>query len=104
MDTSFRPEVRQTAVGLVKQLSNKNVMLIFYFFYDVLDVIETSSLQFQKRYGLLVDQCKNIEDMTSSLRKIGSLCGGHQGGRGEICIGWAQQKFDKSSFIFPNFS
>ena len=50
MDTSFRPEVRQTAVGLVKQLSNKNVMLIFYFFYDVLDVIETSSLQFQKRY------------------------------------------------------
>ena len=79
MDTSFRPEVRQTAVGLVKRLSNKNVMLIFYFFYDVLDVIETSSLQFQKRYGLLVDQCKNIEDidMTSSLRKIGSLCGGH---------------------------
>ena len=77
MDTSFRPEVRQTAVGLVKQLSNKNVMLIFYYFYDVLDVIETSSLQFQKRYGLLVDQCKNIEDMTSSLRKIGSLCGGH---------------------------
>ena len=77
MDTSFRPEVRQTAVGLVKQLSNKNVMLIFYFFYDVLDVIETSSLQFQKRYGLFVDQCKNIEDMTStSLRKIGSLCGG----------------------------
>ena len=67
MDTSFRTEVRQTAVGLVKQLSNKNVMLIFYFFYDVLDVIETSSLQFQKRYGLLVDQCKNIEDMTSSL-------------------------------------
>ena len=65
-------------MGLVKQLSNKNVMLIFYFFYDVLDVIETStSLQFQKRYGLLVDQCKNIEDMTSSLRKIGSLCGGH---------------------------
>ena len=53
-DTSFRRvlEVRQTAVGLVKQLSNKNVMLIFYFFYDVLDVIETSSLQFQKRYGL----------------------------------------------------
>ena len=52
-------------------------MMIFYFFYDVLDVIVTSSLQFQKRYGLLVDQCKNIEDMTSSLRKIGSLCGGH---------------------------
>ena len=48
MDTSFRPEVRQTAVGLVKQLSNKSVMLIFYFFYDVLDVIETSSLKFQK--------------------------------------------------------
>ena len=72
MDTSFRTEVRQTAVGLVKQLSNKNVMLILYFFYDVLDVIETLSLQFQKRYGLLVDQCKNIEDMTSSLRKIGS--------------------------------
>ena len=71
MDTSFRPEVRQTAVGLVKQLSNKNVMLIFYFFYDVLDVIETStSLQFQKRYGLLVDQCKNIEDMTSSLERL----------------------------------
>ena len=69
MDTSFRTEVRQTAVGLVKQLSNKNVML--------LDVIETSSLQFQKRCGLLVDQCKNIEDMTSSLRKIGSLCGEH---------------------------
>ena len=52
MDTSFRPEVRQTAVGLVKQLSNKNVMLIFYFFYDVLDVIETSSLQFQKIWTL----------------------------------------------------
>ena len=28
MDTSFRTEVRQTAVGLVKQLSYKNVMLI----------------------------------------------------------------------------
>ena len=68
MDTSFRPEVRQTAVGLVKQHSNKNVMVIFYFFYDVLDVIETSSLKFQKRYEILVDQCRNIEDMISSLR------------------------------------
>ena len=27
-----------------------------------------------------------------------------QGGRGEICIGGAQQKLEKSSFIFPNFS
>ena len=27
-----------------------------------------------------------------------------QGGRGEIYIGGAQQKFDKSSFIFLNFS
>ena len=27
-----------------------------------------------------------------------------QGGRGEISIGGAQQKLDKSSFIFPNFS
>jgi len=70
MDTSFRPEVRQQAVGLVKQLSNKNVMLIFYFFYDVLDVIETSSLQFQKRYGLLVDQCKNIEDKRSTRQML----------------------------------
>ena len=28
----------------------------------------------------------------------------HQGGCGEICIGGAQQKLEKSSFIFPNFS
>ena len=31
----------------------------------------------QITYKAFGNQCKNIEDMTSSLRKIGSLCGGH---------------------------
>ena len=35
---------------------------------------------------------------------ISNLYTAEQGGRGEICIGRAQQKFDKSSLIFPNFS
>ena len=51
--------------------------MFLHFLLDILDVIETASLEFQKRYGLLVDQAKNLESLTSSLIKIGNHNGGH---------------------------
>ena len=54
---------------MVRDLTDKNLMFL-HFLLDILDVIETASLEFQKRYGLLVDQAKNLESLTSSLIKI----------------------------------
>ena len=68
---------RNTANGMVKTLTNKNLVLILHFLRDILDVLETSSLEFQKRYGILVDQGKNIEALTTTLRKIGNHNGGY---------------------------
>ena len=40
-DTSFRAEVRNTASGMAAQMSDKNLMIQFYFMYDILDLLET---------------------------------------------------------------
>ena len=68
--------IRNKANGMVRDLTDKNLMFL-HFLLDILDVIETASLEFQKRYGLLVDQAKNLESLTSSLIKIGNHNGGH---------------------------
>ena len=62
---------------MVKKLTDKNLLVFLHYLLDILDVIETSSLEFQKRYGLLVDQAKNLEALTSSLIKIGNHNGGY---------------------------
>ena len=46
--------------------------MFLHFLLDILDVIATASLEFQKRYSLLVDQAKNLESLTSILIKIGN--------------------------------
>lgn len=68
--------IRNKANGMVRDLTDKNLMFL-HFLLDILDVIETASLEFQKRYGLLVDQAKNLESLTSSLIKIGNHNRGH---------------------------
>ena len=65
---------------MVWDLTDKNLIMFLHFLLVILDVIETASLEFQKRYGLLVDQAKNLESLTSSLIKIGN----HKGGRSII--------------------
>ena len=62
---------------MVRDLTDENLIMILHFLLVILDVIETASLEFQKRYGLLVDQAKNLESLTSSLIKIGNHNGGH---------------------------
>ena len=65
---------------MVRDLTDENLIMFLHFLLVILDVIETASLEFQKRYGLLVDQAKNLESLTSSLIKIGN----HKGGRSRI--------------------
>ena len=62
---------------MVRDLTDENLIMFLHFLLVILDVIETASLEFQKRYGLLVDQAKNLESLTSSLIKIGNHNGGH---------------------------
>ena len=62
---------------MVRDLTDENLIMILHFLLVILDVIETASLEFQKRYGLLVDQAKNLESLTSILIKIGNHNGGH---------------------------
>ena len=64
------------AKGMVKTLKDKNIVAILYYLMDILDVIETSSLNFQKRYGILIDQGKNLKSLTNELNKIGNYVGG----------------------------
>ena len=61
---------------MVKTLTDKNLVIVLHFLRGILDVLETTSLQFQKRYGILMDQGKNIEALTSSIEKIGNQIGG----------------------------
>ena len=62
---------------MVRDLTDENLIMILHFLLVILDVIETASLEFQKRYSLLVDQAKNLESLTSILIKIGNHNGGH---------------------------
>ena len=62
---------------MVKKLTDKNLLVFLHYLLDILDVIETLSLEFQKPYCLLVDQAKNLEALTSSLIKIGNHNGGY---------------------------
>ena len=62
---------------MVRDLTDENLIIFLHFLLVILDVIETASLEFQKRYGLLVDQAKNLESLTSSLIKTGNHKGSH---------------------------
>ena len=42
----------------------------------MLDVVSKASLNFQQRYGLLLDQTRNVKDLVNSLRKLGKYNGG----------------------------
>lgn len=67
---------RAQANGMVKTLADKNLVAILYYLMDILDVLETSSLNFQKRYGILIDQGKNLKSLTNELNNIGNYVGG----------------------------
>ena len=66
---------RSIANGMIQHLSDKNLLIIMHYLLDILDVIEAASLNFQKRYGLLMDQTKNLAELTTALAKIGANSG-----------------------------
>ena len=41
---------RNKANGMVRDLTDKNLLMFLHFLLDILDVIETASLEFQKRW------------------------------------------------------
>ena len=51
---------------MVRDLTDENLIMFLHFLLVILDAIETASLEFQKRYGLLVDQAKNLESIYSA--------------------------------------
>ena len=61
---------------MIQHHSDKNLLIIMHYLLDILDVIEVASLNFQKRYGLLMDQTKNLAELTTALAKIGANSGG----------------------------
>ena len=67
---------RAQANGMVKTLADKNLVAILHYLMDMLDALETSSLNFQKRYGILIDQGKNLKSLINELKKIGRYVGG----------------------------
>ena len=67
---------KSIANGIIQHLSDKNLLIIMHYLLDILDVIEAASLNFQKRYGLLMDQTKNLAELTAALAKIGANSGG----------------------------
>ena len=67
---------RAQANGMVKTLADKNLVEILHYLMDILDALETSSLNFQKRYGILIDQGKNLKSLINELKKIGRYVGG----------------------------
>ena len=67
---------RAQANGMVKTLADKNLVAILHYLMDILDALETSSLNFQKRYGILIDQGKNLKSLTNELNNIGNYVGG----------------------------
>ena len=53
------------------EVTDKNLATFLHYLRDILDVIESSSLEFQKRYGILMDEGKNLE-VPRFARLIGS--------------------------------
>ena len=66
---------RSIANGMIQHRSDKNLLIIMHYLLDILDVIEVASLNFQKRYGLLMNQTKNLAELTTALAKIGANSG-----------------------------
>ena len=68
---------KNKAIGMAFELTDKNLVIFLHYLRDILDVIKSSSLEFQKRYGILMDKGKNMEALTTSLQKLGNHNGGH---------------------------
>ena len=59
------------------ELTDKNIVIFLHYLREILDIIKSSSLEFQKRYCILMDKGKNMEALTTSLQKLGNHNGGH---------------------------
>ena len=66
-DYNFNEKTRSKAKGLLKTMYDKNFYMILHFLADILAILEETSLAFQKRYGLLIQQADNLAELVKKL-------------------------------------
>ena len=64
----FNGPTKDKAKGLLRTLFDKNFYMILHFLADILATLEEASLEFQKRYGLLIQQAENLKDLIQTLK------------------------------------
>ena len=71
----FNEKTRALATGILKHMLDKNFYMILHFLCDILDVLEETSLLFQRRYGLLIEQSENVLMLISKLERLAASNG-----------------------------
>ena len=57
----FDKKTKQSAKNIKNKLIEKNFVVLLHFLADLLGILSQSSLQFQMRYGTLIDQVDNYK-------------------------------------------
>ena len=66
-DNGFSEETKNTAIGLLNVLKNRNFVSLLHLMYGILNCIARYSLEMQRRDGLLIDQASNLQTLVDSL-------------------------------------
>ena len=64
----FNGPTKDKAKGLLRTLNDKKISMILHFLADILETLEEASLEFQKSYGLLIQQAQNLKDLIQNLK------------------------------------
>ena len=64
----FKAPTKDKAKGLLRTLNDKNFYMILHFLADILTTLEETSVAFQKRYGLLIQQAETLQDLIKNLQ------------------------------------
>ena len=71
----FDKKTKQSAKNIKNKLIEKNFVVLLHFLADLLGILSQSSLQFQMRYGTLIDQVDNYKKLSDAIERAGSRNG-----------------------------